>query len=423
MLLKLKIISELSKKNEVFCMGNYKNPSISRYVKNYFHESLTFDNIYNQVLSNKINLVFFGNNANKRYNCFKQLINNNIMCFGIDDVYNILIKDKNYIYKLLDNKKYKLEKYRPYFPRSINIQNLTDLTNVINKIDYKYVIKHENCVKIKSKHFDNFEEVRSQCEYILEHGGYIQIEEYIEGEEYQISGICNEEHYTFLPILKSYRYSFDDDLGPITHGMGCLSMSDRLPFLTTNDVKISKDLCDVLHKNIHIDLAKDKPPKYVFNANFIKTKNCIKLISFEYQIPDPGFINYLDLFEVGFDKILNDTLSNKKYDISFKNTNTLTKYFVPEGYPNDPIKNVNMKLCYFPDMYKLIYSGITFTQDKKIKLTGDKAVCLSISNEDIFKISEESNLYDSYVSGPLRSRKISVLLKLKIKMKIFYKKH
>jgi phosphoribosylamine-glycine ligase/phosphoribosylaminoimidazole (AIR) synthetase len=408
-----KIISELSNKNEVFCMGNYKNPSISKYVKHYSHEEPTFENIYEYVLSYKINLVFFGTNANKIYNCFEQLQDKNILCYGIDNIYNILSNDKNYIYELIDNQKYKLEKYKPYFPLSINIQNWESLNNIINKIKYKYVIKLNDSIKIQSKHFDNFEEVASLCQYSLEQGKNIQLEEYIEGEEYQLCGLCNEENYTFLPVLKSYRYSFDDDIGPITHGMGCVSMYDRFPFLTSNDIQISKEICNVLHQNIYKDLGRDKPPKYVFNATFIKMKHNIKIISFEYQIPDPGFINYLELFDVSLDKILNDTLSNKVFDISIKNTNTLTKYFVPEGYPNDPIKNANMKLCYFPDMHKLIYSGITFTSDRKIKLTGDKAVCLSISNKDIFKMAEESNLYNNYVSGPLRSRKDIGIIKTK----------
>ena len=405
------IIAKLSKKNELFCMGQNTNPSILKYVVDMEISSFTFENIKNYVSNNKINLVFFGNIANSYFNCIEELSKCNIICIGTNNSVSILDKNFNFYINNLIREKEHLVKYESFLPLKQKYNDFTSLKNAVDIIDYQYVIKCSNLVKVQGKHFDNFSDIESFCIENLKNGNEIVVEEKIEGEEYLLCAIFDSINHVYMPILKTYRYAFDNDLGPITESMGCLSFSNKLPFLTINDINNSKEICSNIHNTIHN--FKGEHSKYMFYGTFIKTQYNIKIINFKYKIPDPGFINCIEMLDTNLDKIINNVIINKLDNVNYKNTNTLTKYYVPEGYPADPIKNVQMKLCYFSNINKLIYSGINFTNEKKIKLTGDRTICLLLSDQDTFKLNEDANLYDKYISGPLRSRKDIGIITLK----------
>ena len=77
----------------------------------------------------------------------------------------------------------------------------------------------------------------------------------------------------------------------------------------------------------------------------------IKVIEYNCRFGDPECLNIMSLIDCNLSKvfwsILDNTVHLFKQDLfNFTNLYTVCKYLVPEGYPNNPLKNFDI---YFSD--------------------------------------------------------------------------
>ena len=291
--------------------------------------------------------------------------------------------------------KYKI-KGNPKFG-NFNKNNISDAKKFLDEIE-SCVIKPDGLtggkgVKVQGDHFKTKKEALDYCNEVLRTHPSVVVEEKFEGEEFSLQCITDGKTVVATPPVQDHKRAFNDDKGPNTGGMGSYSCEDHLlPFLTKKDVEdgleITKKVADALHKET------GEYYKGVMYAGLIKTRDGVKLLEYNARFGDPETMNVLPILETDFveicESIINQTLH--KIKIKFQNKATVCKYVVPQGYPDNPIKNEKITIGKIPKNARLYYASVDEREDG-LYLSSSRAIaCLGIADnlESAEKIAEEA---------------------------------
>lgn len=224
--------------------------------------------------------------------------------------------------------------------------------------------------------------------------GKVIIQDKVEGSEFTVMALTDGENIVVTPITFDYPYRYENDEGPGTGGMGCLSFSNGLlPFLEQSDVdkcaKLIKDTIQYINKN-SLEFTG------VIYGGFFKCADGIKFIEFNARFGDPEAINVLNALETPFTEVLNN-IANKtlsKENCKFKKTNTFTVYAVSKEYAvssskepcvftlnKDAITNLGLKV-YFANAKQI--SGNTYTS-----VSTSRLFAVSTSGDNVDEIKQK----------------------------------
>lgn len=280
--------------------------------------------------------------------------------------------------------------------KNYTVDTIEELDKVIaNYKDDSFVVKPEGLtggkgVKVGGIHFKGVLEGYDYAKSCLENSGKVIIQDKIEGSEFTVMCLTDGKSIVPMPITFDYPYRYEQDKGPGTGGMGCMSYPNGLlPFLTKEDI----DKCaDLMKKTINY-LNKDSLEfTGVLYGGFFKTEQGIKFIEFNARFGDPEAINVLNALETPFTQVLenivNGTLSIQ--NCKFKDTYTFTVYVVSKDYAVKPNKE--------PTIFKLSENDIKeagvkiyFANAKKI----DKNTYTSVSNSRLFAIQKSGKDFEA----------------------------
>lgn len=222
--------------------------------------------------------------------------------------------------------------------KNYNVKDVETLGNVIDSYkDENFVIKPEGLtggkgVKVGGVHFNSKQEGYEYAKECLEDSGKVIIQDKVEGSEFTVMCLTDGKNIVPMPITFDYPYRYEEDKGPGTGGMGCMSYSNGLlPFLEQSDI----DKCaDLMKKTIAYLNKESKEFTGVLYGGFFKTKDGIKFIEFNARFGDPEAINVLNALETPFSEVLehivNGTLS--KENCKFSKNYTFTVYIVSKDY-------------------------------------------------------------------------------------------
>lgn len=272
--------------------------------------------------------------------------------------------------------------------KNYEVDNLEELDVAIgNYKDENFVIKPEGLtggkgVKVGGVHFATKEEGYEYAKSCLEGSGKVIVQDKVEGSEFTVMCFTDGKTIVPMPITFDYPYRYEEDKGPGTGGMGCMSYPNGLlPFLNKEDV----DKCaDLMKKTINY-LNKDNLEfTGVLYGGFFKTKDGIKFIEFNSRFGDPEAINVLNALETPFVEVLehitNGTLSVE--NCKFTNNYTFTVYVVSKDYAVKPNKE--------PTIFKLNTQNIK-AKGLKLYFANAKEVennkYTSVSNSRLFAIA------------------------------------
>ena len=200
--------------------------------------------------------------------------------------------------------------------------------------DDSFVVKPEGLtggkgVKVGGIHFKGKEEGYEYAKSCLEEAGRVIVQDKVEGREFTVMALTDGEHIVVTPTTFDYPYRFEEDKGPGTGGMGCLSFENgRLPFLEQEDI----DKCANLIQKTIKELNKDSLEfSGVIYGGFFKCKDGIKFIEFNARFEAINVLNALETpFTEIFEHIQNKTLSAS--NCKFKKNYTFTVYVVSPNY-------------------------------------------------------------------------------------------
>ncbi len=290
------------------------------------------------------------------------------------------------------SKTYALEivnKIAPQFIiKNYNIETKEELKRIIDSYkDENFVIKPEGLtggkgVKVGGEHFSTKEKGYEYALSCLEESGKVIVQDKVQGKEFTLMCLTDGKNVVPMPITFDYPYRYEEDKGPGTGGMGCMSYPNGLlPFLTNEDIL----QCTELMKKTIQYLNKDsKEFTGVLYGGFFKTEQGIKFIEFNARFGDPEALNVLNALETPFAEVLENIINENltEENCKFKKDYTFTVYVVSKDYAVKSSKN--------PTIFKVNTEAIK-NENLKIyfanaKKTG-KNEYTSVSNSRLFAIT------------------------------------
>jgi phosphoribosylamine--glycine ligase len=291
-----------------------------------------------------------------------------------------------------------LEKYNidgnPKF-KIFNKNNLNGIDDFLNEIG-EAVVKPDGLtggkgVRVQGDHFDTKEEAIDYCKEVLETHPSVVVEEKLDGEEFSLQCLTDGKTVIMTPPVQDHKRAYDGDKGPNTGGMGSYSCGNHLlPFLKKEHVdaalKITKKVADAIYKET------SEYYKGVMYGGFILTKDGVRLIEYNARFGDPEAMNVLPLLKTDFSAICQAIIVQEldRVKVEFEKKATVCKYAVPEGYPENPVKNekVAVRNC----EAKVYYASVDEKEDG-LYMSGSRAIAfLGIGEnlEEAEKIAEEA---------------------------------
>lgn len=231
--------------------------------------------------------------------------------------------------------------------RNESIDTLEKLEEVMkNYEEDSFVVKPEGLtggkgVKVGGIHFNGRQEGMEYAKDCLQADGTVIIQDKVEGREFTVMALTDGKNIVVTPTTFDYPYRFDEDKGPGTGGMGCLSFENGLlPFLEQKDI----DQCSKLIKDTIQYVNQDNLEfTGVIYGGFFKCKQGIKFIEFNARFGDPEAINVLNSLETPFCEVMENIWEQKlsEENCKFKKNYTFTVYVVSPDYAiqkADPIE-------------------------------------------------------------------------------------
>ena len=288
-------------------------------------------------------------------------------------------------------------------------KSMEGVSEFLKKLGENYVVKYDGLaggkgVKVSGDHLKNHHDAIEYCDNLIQKDSTFLIEEKFIGEEFSLMSFCDGTNIKHMPAVQDHKRAYDGDLGPNTGGMGSYSdQNHSLPFLKDSDIieaqNINRETLKALKKHFKEDY------KGILYGGFMATANGIKLIEYNARFGDPEAMNVLSILKTDLveicEHIINGSLD--KIDIQFENKATVCKYAVPEGYPDNPIKNESINVSKVKNSDLLYYASVDIKDGVLVESGSRTIATVGISNS-IFsaeKIAEESI---SCVEGPLFHR-------------------
>jgi phosphoribosylamine--glycine ligase len=256
-------------------------------------------------------------------------------------------------------------------------------------------------VRVMGDHFD-LQGAAAYAKDVLKNDDLV-IEERLVGEEFTVQAFVDGKTLAFAPAVQDHKRAYDGDKGPNTGGMGSYNDSkDILPFMKESDYnsakKIMSDTVQAIKKETGV------PYQGILYGQFMATGSGISVIEFNARFGDPEAMNVLPLLNNDFLEIclgiVNGTLNRVK--VTFKKKATVCKYAVPEGYPDNPVRDSVVEIRDTGNAL-LFYSSV-YEKDNKIYTTGSRALAVLGMADTIKKAEEKAGVGLSGLKGRLYSR-------------------
>ncbi len=392
------------KEPRIFCFGKWKNPGISELASDYaLGEPTEALAVAEYAKKQSIDFAVIGPEAPLAAGVVDELAKSDIPAVGPEKELAAVETSKSFCRQLLAEYNIEASPKHKYF------SSLEGLEEYFNELKGSYAIKADGLmggkgVKLSGDHLKDDEEALEWAKEILKKEMGFLVEEKLSGPEFSLMSFSDGENSAHMPAVQDYKRLLEGDQGPQTGGMGSYSMPDhKLPFLTDKDIARAQE---INQKTITALRSKFKKGyKGILYGGFMKTKEGVRLLEYNARLGDPEGINALALLESDFvdicQAIIKGTLSQEQ--VVFKNKATVLKYAVPEGHPENPVKDAVINLSEPYDKSKFYLAGVD-EKEGKWYCTGSRAIAslgVADSIEEAEKIAEEEI---QKVKGPLYHR-------------------
>ena len=403
------VIAETFRKNKDAKLYSYmksKNPGISSLSKGIelgnYNE---LDKIKNFSKKNNIDFAFIGPEEPLEKGVVNALEGDGVNAVGPTKLMARLETSKSFTRELLQ--KYNIDG-NPNF-KVFNKNNFEDIKFFMNELN-EVAVKPDGLtggkgVKVQGDHFNTKKEALDYCREVLETHPAVIIEEKLDGEEFSLQCITDGKTVIATPPVQDHKRAFDDDKGPNTGGMGSYSCENHLlPFLKKEHVGKALEITKKVAKAINEETGLYY--KGVMYGGFILTKKGVKLVEYNARFGDPEAMNVLPLLKTDLVGICHAIITQElnRIKIEFGKKATVCKYVVPNGYPDNPLKNEKIEIAKRNGAAKIYYASVEQRNDA-LYMLGSRAVAflgIGDSLEEAEKIAEEGA---SSVKGKVFHRK------------------
>ncbi|MEM3373031.1 MAG: phosphoribosylamine--glycine ligase [Candidatus Anstonellales archaeon] len=301
--------------------------------------------------------------------------------------------DKSFARKLM--KKHKIKAY----PEFLITNDLKEAYDFIEKYQYVAVkpagLTGGKGVKVVGNQLKDIQEAKAYAKELLEtkYSGLeeIVLEERLLGQEFTLQIFTDGKNIIPMPLVQDHKNLLEDDLGPNTGGMGSYSTQNHLlPFVSISDyeeaIEIAKKTLKAFYKE-----TKEYFKGILYLQCILSTKG-VKIIEYNSRFGDPEAINVLTIFQGNLSEVLesiaNDKLISRK-KVSFERNATVCKYLVPNGYPDNPAKDKEIKIMKPKERF---YFASVYEKEGKIYTTSSRAIAVIAKDIDFYSAERRVEL-------------------------------
>ena len=400
-----KSLLKTTEKINIFYIGNHSNIGLDKLGAIYEKgDILNVDIILYWVKTNNIEFVIIGPEKPLEMGVVDILEDNGIECFGPRKILALLETSKLFCRNFLSmlEKKYNLKLNPEYF----EFTTKNELISSEKIFSQPYVIKQDELaggkgVLVMGDHFNSLEEGKEICINLHNKNTPFIIEEKLIGEEFSLISITDGINISHCPPVQDYKRAYENNTGPNTGGMG--AVLNYLPFLDEEDIKIAENINRLVIENISEYTNNNYKYKGVLYGSFIKTQNGIRVIEYNCRFGDPEIIPLFEAMKTNFYNICVNISKKTLAPIHFDSTCILTKYIVPEGYPNKSLKNYEFYV------HKIDNNNITWASCEKINehylQLGSRIFAYTLKGKNILDLQKQINNELDKVEGRIYYRK------------------
>lgn len=390
----------------IFCIGTSYNPGIQALTKDYCVANFCDTTVVQQQAQKwLIDLAIIGPEAPLEQGLADVLWDSGIKVIGPKKALAQIETSKSYTRNLM--KKYNISG----LPKFKNFNDLNGVQEFLYELGLdNFVVKANGLmagkgVKVAGDHLHTFAEALDFCQDIFEQNQSLVIEEKLIGQEFSFMFFSDGTTLVPMPIVQDNKRAFENDTGPNTGGMGSYSMADHsLPFLTQKDIdqafKISQDIITSL-------MAEEKN-KYIgiLYGGFIATAKGVYVIEFNARFGDPESLNVLSILVSDFVDLCKAMVDGELQEhlVDFANMATVCKYMVPDGYPDNPVKDAEIDIVNVKDKENLYLAAVN-ARENKLYATGSRSVAYVGIATSLVEAERKSEAAIQLVKGPLFHRK------------------
>ncbi len=399
-----KALFRSTKNKKIYCLASNMNPGIAELC-----DEIIIDDINNPQIA--------GNYAKEIMATFAIIGPENPLANGVSDMLWDLgiptIGPKKNLAQIEVSKSFTRQlqkKHRiPGAPVYKYFKSMKGVNCFLNKLGENYVIKYDGLaggkgVKVSGDHLKGHNDAIEYCSELIKKGSTFVIEEKFIGEEFSLMSFCDGTNIKHMPAIQDHKRAYEGDLGPNTGGMGTYSdYNHSLPFLTKDDIKeahqINKKTANALKEHFN------EGYKGILYGGFMATKDGVKLIEYNARFGDPEAMNVLSILKTDFIEVCKHLVNGSlnKINIQFENKATVCKYAVPEGYPDNPIKNKPIDISKVKNPDLLFYASVDIKNGVLVE-SGSRTIATIGISESIFSAEKIAEQSISSVSGPLFHR-------------------
>ena len=377
-------ISKSSKIEKIYCIPG--NAGTSEIATNINLDINDFDNLYNFLNENKIDLVVVGPEQPLVNGIVDYLEKFNIKVFGPNKIASQLEGSKIFTKKLC-------EEYNIPTAKFGILNNKIDAKKFLENSKYPNVIKADNLASGKGVYICNNEEESSMAIEEIFNGKFgvaknILIEEFLEGEEMSYFIISDGKTIKNFDTAQDHKRVLEGDKGKNTGGMGAYSPSRLI-----NSQLEEKILKKIIQPTL-LGLSKlGTNYKGFLYAGLMIVKDEPYLIEYNVRMGDPECQTILPKLQTNLTDILlaccDKTLD--KIEINWSDKKSICIVMCSKGYPDEFEKNIeienldNIKL----DINENLFHAGTTKKDNKIYATGGRVLNF-VSISDNFTIAKKN---------------------------------
>ncbi|KTD75156.1 phosphoribosylamine--glycine ligase [Legionella waltersii] len=400
-----KALNRSLKKPAVFCFGTSLNPGIEDIAHAYYVGDINnVSDVQQKAEQWSIDLAIIGPEAPLEQGLADALWNSGIKVIGPKQALAQIETSKSFARNLM--KKYDISG----LPKYRNFTDINGIETFLHELGLgNFVVKANGLmagkgVKVAGEHLHSFSEAMDFCREIFSQNQTLVIEEKLIGQEFSFMCFSDGNNLVPMPVIQDNKRAFENDTGPNTGGMGSYSMADhRLPFLTQDDIN------QALHINQEVinGLMTETKEKYIgiLYGGFIATANGVYVIEFNARFGDPESLNVLSILQSDFVDLcvsmVNGNLQKEK--VEFANLSTVCKYAVPNGYPDKPLRDVEIDITQVENMQNLYLAAVN-AKKNKLYATGSRAVAYVGIADNSSQAEQIAESQIKRIKGPLFHR-------------------
>jgi phosphoribosylamine--glycine ligase len=290
-----------------------------------------------------------------------------------------------------------MEKHRvPGLPKFGVFREMDGIKEFLDSLD-SFVVKPDGLtggkgVMVHGEHLKDAKDALRYCEEVLKSHASVIVEEKLEGEEFSLQSFTDGRFVLDSPPAQDHKRAYVGDQGPNTGGMGSYSCSNHLlPFIGKGDMEEAHRITELVAKAI----AKETGSLYkgVMYGGFMVTRDGVKLLEYNARLGDPEAMNVLPILKSDFIDLCYGIINNSlhKSRTEFDRKASVCKYVVPNGYPENPVKNERIEIA-SSSAARIYYASVDQRPDG-LYMSGSRAIAFVGISDDLWsaeRIAEEA---------------------------------